>query len=131
MNVNGNIDCAGNDLVNWWIDLDGTPVRSSVRLLGGGAGFSAVGLPPINLDGITATSIPAGAHTISVRGACTSGGITSTTQSSSVTGYVTVLDAGYAARTSPTAADSRAADGLANCTVTVTNGVNGRVSVGA
>ena len=113
--------------MNWWIDLDGTPVRSSVRLLGGGTGFSAVGLPPINLDGITASPSRPGSHNQRARGLYFGGHSLQRPENSSVTGYVTVLDAGYAARTSPTAADSSAADGLANCTVTVTNGVERRV----
>ncbi len=97
MNVTGNLMCTTAFQSYWWIEVDGSPIRSSLRTVGEGEGFDADGLLPFSISGLTAASVAAGVHTVSVRGACSSGP-GSFTFNSTFSGYVTVLDAGYASR---------------------------------
>ena len=87
----GNVDCAGNDLVYWWIEVDGVAVPSSVRTLGGGSGFNASGVINVSLIGTTDTVMPAGAYPVAIKGACHTGVETATTSTQEWNGYVTVL----------------------------------------
>ena len=70
---------APSTTVWWWLTLDGTPVRGSLRLLPDAPS-------PFSLAGITEQSVPAGAHTVGVGARCFSGNAS--------LGSVTVYSAG-------------------------------------
>jgi hypothetical protein len=120
--VTGSVNCATTDSVLWWIELDGQPVRSSVRFSGDAAAtFALPGMLPMSLTGITAGPVPEGNHAMIARGGCTSGTSSGSALGVYFNGSVTVLDAGYGSRlpvvppldTAPTAAcvTVRGADG--------------------
>jgi hypothetical protein len=84
----GGLQCSNAFAANIaWIELNGTPVRSSVTQWGSG-------IAPFDqrlLRGITATSIPAGTHQLRAQLACTSGTITSGAQLGNGSWIVSVL----------------------------------------
>ncbi len=116
MMVTGGLGCDTNGSTRWWIEMDGQPVRSSVRSVGGAVGaFLVTGFIPVSLSGITATVVPAGSHNVAVRLGCPSGSANVVNSSGVFGGSVTVLPTSY----SPLGADAQpAADRVErDCTV--------------
>lgn len=116
MMATGGVGCDSASATRWWIEMDGLPVRSSVRSVGGASGgFLVTGLIPVSLSGITATVVPAGSHSVMVRIGCSGGSANVFSTSGVFGGSVTVLPASYA----PLGADAQpAADRVErDCTV--------------
>lgn len=99
MGVTGGLGCTPGELTTrWWVELDGAPVRSSVRSMGENAStFSIAGFSMVWLSGITAAAVRAGNHSVVVRAGC-AGTPDVVNGSSLFAGSVTVPDAGFGTR---------------------------------
>ena len=94
----GQLACATDSFANWWLTVDGAPIRSSMIPLGEATaiGFNFDGFPGITLSGVTDDVISAGAHTIGMAAACSSGASAgSASRFAPGTGMVTVLNSGF------------------------------------
>ncbi|MEX2625725.1 MAG: hypothetical protein WD225_02515 [Ilumatobacteraceae bacterium] len=70
-----------------WLELDGTPIESTLRAMGLGAQSQ----DPLTLSGVTPGVIGAGQHEIQVRQSCTFGNVTSANSVGDITGQFTYV----------------------------------------
>jgi hypothetical protein len=106
----GQLQCPSSNFVQWWIQLDGTPVMSSRVQLGEAVaiGFDYNGFPAIHTSGVTADVVGAGEHTMLLAGGCNSGANGgSATSGNPGVGTITVLASGFTSTPSARAGRSR------------------------
>ena len=84
--ANVSMDCPSASFVRWFLSLDGAPVPSSVRVVAETAASS-----PLSFTGITAESVPAGQHSVTVSAMCSAGAAGASGATVFSTGSVVVL----------------------------------------